>query len=214
MIIHDHEQGSDEWLQARAGVITGSRFRDCRAKLKSGKPAQVCITYARDVARERVTGAPIPAGFVNAAMRFGQDQEQHGRMAYECQTGHIVQPAGFITTDDGAFGVSVDGLIGDDGGFECKTLVSTDTIFEVLGGDITSYIDQCNGAMWLLGRKWWDLVIWVPDLEPIGRQLTIHHIIRDDDTINDLEADLLAFKTMVDENEKILRGPSALPQAA
>jgi len=28
-------QGSDEWLAARCGVITASRFRDARDKLKS-----------------------------------------------------------------------------------------------------------------------------------------------------------------------------------
>lgn len=30
MIIHNHAQGSPEWFQARAGVITGSMFAECR----------------------------------------------------------------------------------------------------------------------------------------------------------------------------------------
>lgn len=206
MIIIDFPQGSDAWLQSRIGVVTGSRFRDTRDRLKSGLPSKKCESYARDVARERVTQKPAPGPFVNAAMRFGSEQEQFARVAYEAHTGYLVEEAGFITTDDRLFGVSVDGLIGDDGGFECKTLVSSDTIFEVLSGDISAYLDQCNGAMWLLGRKWWDLVIWVPDLETIGRQLTVHRIHRNDDDIQKLEDDLLSFEREVCKNEAILRG--------
>ena len=39
MIHHQHEQGSEAWLAARKGCITGSRFKDCRDKLKSGGPS-------------------------------------------------------------------------------------------------------------------------------------------------------------------------------
>lgn len=207
MIICNSPQGSDQWLADRCGVITGSRFRDCRDRLKSGKPAAKCITYARDVARERVTGKPVPGPFVNSAMRFGIEQEPLARIAYEVRTGHLVEEAGFITTDDRKFGVSVDGLIGEAGGFECKTLVSSDTMFEVLGGDISAYVDQCQGAMWALGRQWWDLVLWAPDLEVIGRHLTIHHLQRDDDYIETLEEDLITFERLVSANVDILLAP-------
>jgi len=36
MIIVNCAQGSEEWHQERAGVITASMFGDARAKLKSG----------------------------------------------------------------------------------------------------------------------------------------------------------------------------------
>ena len=36
MIIHTAPQGSPEWHQARAGVITGSMFATARQRLKSG----------------------------------------------------------------------------------------------------------------------------------------------------------------------------------
>ena len=70
MIHHNHEQGSEAWLAARKGCITGSRFKDCRDKLKSGGPSKACIAYAQDTARERIGGA-APAKFQNAAMRTG-----------------------------------------------------------------------------------------------------------------------------------------------
>lgn len=208
MIIYNDPQGSEAWLAARAGVITGSRFRDARERLKSGKPTAKCVTYARDVARERITGKPVPGPFVNAAMRFGIEQEPLARIAYEVRTGQLVEESGFITTDDRKFGVSVDGLIDDRGGFECKTLVSSDTMFEVLCGDISAYVDQCQGAMWALRRDWWDLVLWAPDLEVIGRHLTIHRIVRDDDYIEALETDLIAFERMVNTNVDLLLNSS------
>ncbi|KXJ63096.1 exonuclease [Achromobacter xylosoxidans] len=209
LIIHTAPQGSQEWLDARRGVITGSRFKDCRDKLKGGAPSKKCLSYAMDVARERV-GGRTPDVFANAAMRTGTEQEPFARAAYEAKTGNFVEEAGFITTDDGLFGVSVDGLVDDDGIIEIKTMVSSDTLFTaVVDGDISAYTDQCNGAMWLLGRKWVDLVLWAPDLDPIGRQLTIIRIERDDDAIEELEDELMAFERLVSKYEHLLRKEAA-----
>lgn len=209
LIIHTAPQGSQEWLDARCGVITGSRFKDCRDKLKGGAPSKKCLSYAMDVARERV-GGRTPDVFANAAMRTGTEQEPFARAAYEAKTGNFVEEAGFITTDDGLFGVSVDGLVDDEGIIEIKTMVSSDTLFTaVVDGDISAYTDQCNGAMWLLGRKWVDLVLWAPDLDPIGRQLTIIRIERDDDAIEELEGDLMVFERMVTKYENLLKKEAA-----
>lgn len=209
LIVHTAPQGSQEWLDARRGVTTGSRFKDARSKLKSGGLSKDCLKYAMDVARERVGGRP-PEVRPNDAMRTGTEQEPFARAAYEAKTGNFVEEAGFITTDDGLFGVSVDGLVDDDGVIEIKTMVSSDTLFTaVVDGDISAYTDQCNGAMWLLGRKWVDLVLWAPDLEPIGRHLTIIRIERDDDVIEELESDLMAFERLVSKYEHLLRKEAA-----
>jgi hypothetical protein len=200
LIIHTAPQGSPEWLQARKAVITGSRFRDCRDRLKNGSPSKKCLDYAMDVAREREGGEPMQV-FVNGAMRLGTEQEPYARAVYERKTGQIVEEAGFITTPDRLFGVSVDGLVGDDGIVEIKTMVSSDTLFTAfVDGDISAYTDQCNGAMWLLGRKWVDLILWVHDL---GR-MKIIRIDRDDNAIEALESDLMEFERMVTRYQKSL----------
>lgn len=205
MIHHTHTQGSPEWLQARKAVVTGSRFKDARDRLKNGNPSSKCTSYAMDTARERV-GGTVPPVFQNAAMRTGQVQEPEARIAYEALTGNLVQEVGFITTDDGLFGLSPDGLIDNDGVLEIKTMVSSATLFQaVADGDISEYIDQCNGYLWLLGRQWVDLVLWCPDLAPIGLDLTIHHITRDEAAIEALESDLMAFSKLVAEFEHKLR---------
>lgn len=212
MIIHNHPQGTPEWLAARAGVITASRFKDARDRNKPakgeaiGKPSAKCIGYAATVAVERIAGRPIDKVFQNWQMQEGSEQEPLARQAYDIETGNIVQEAGLITTDDGIFGYSSDGLIGADGLLEIKTLLSGDRIVKIIGdGDLSDFMDQCLGGLWLTGRKWIDLVLWAPALEPIGRQLTIHRITRAEDAIEALEADLIAFASMVYGNEKLLR---------
>lgn len=201
MIHHDYEQGSEQWLAVRKGCITGSRFKDCRDKLKSGGPSKACIAYAQDIARERAGGS-APAKFQNAAMRVGTEQEPLARMAYERITGNLVEEVGFFTTEDGMFGLSPDGLIDSYGVLEVKTMVSSDTLFTaVANGDVSAYMDQCLGYLWLLGRKWVDLVLWAPDLDLI----VIKRITRDEAAIEALESDLMDFARLVTGYETSLR---------
>jgi YqaJ-like viral recombinase domain len=194
IIWHDAEQGSDEWIAARRGAITGSRIREARDKLKGGQMSKAAIAYAQDVARERCGGIPAPV-YVNAAMRTGTEQEPVARMQYESETGYLIEEVGFAATDDGKFGCSVDGLIGADGVWECKTMVSSATLFTaIVDGDISAYRDQCLFAMWLLGRKWVDLSLWCPDLQ----MLHTVRLTRNEDELTDLETDLMAFERFVD----------------
>lgn len=187
-------QGSDEWLAIRRGRITGSRFRDARDRVKSGDLSAKARLYAMDVARERAGGA-AQQPFVNAAMRMGTEQEPHARMAYEMERGVLVEEAGFAYTDDGFFGVSVDGLVGSDGMVEIKTMVSSDTLFKaVVDQDTSEYMDQCQGAMWLLGLAWCDLILWAPDLP---KKMSVVRLNRDDNYIDALSRDLVAFNSIV-----------------
>ena len=195
------DQGSEEWLTARRGKITGSRFKDARDKLKGGQPSKACLGYAMDIARERIGGS-APSKFQNASMRTGTEQEPFARAMYEARTGHMVDEAGFYLSDDAVFGLSPDGLIDDDGVLEIKTMVSSDTLFTaVADGDLSAYMDQCLGYLWLLGRQWVDLALWCPDLN----HMAIHRITRDEDAIEALEADLMAFARLVTQYENTLR---------
>lgn len=225
MKVYDCEQGSDAWLQLRVGKITASRYKDARdfnsptaAEKKEGatrgKPSAKCTAYAAQVAVERIAQRAIDKTFQSWQMREGQEQEPYARAAYDVETGAIVQEVGAFATDDDLFLYSPDGLIGDDGLLEIKTLLSPDVILRVIGeGDLSAYMDQCMGGLWLTGRQWIDLVLWAPALEPIGRQLTIHRITRDEDAIEALETDLMAFAGMVRDAERKLRAGATPPPA-
>lgn len=201
----NYEQGSSEWISERRGIITGSRFKDARDKLKSGEPSKAALGYAMDLARERLGGS-APSKFQNAAMRTGTEQEPIARAMYERRTGDLVDEVGFFYTQDRLFGGSVDGLIDNDGVLEIKTMVSSDTLFTaVADGDLSAYTDQCNGYLWLLGRKWVDLVLWIPDMQ----RMLIKRIERDESAIESLESDLMAFSALVTEYENKLRNALA-----
>lgn len=194
-------QGSAEWLAARRGLITGSMAATARDKLRDGRPSKSCLDYAMDTARERLGGKAM-AVFVNAAMRLGTEQEPIARQRYETETGNLVVEVGFACTDDRKFGCSVDGLIDHDGIWECKTMVSSATLFKaVVDGEISEYRDQCLFEMWLLARQWTDLSLWCPDLSLL-HTVRIH---RDDDEINRLESDMMDFETRVGTYESRLR---------
>lgn len=210
---YEFPQGSLEWLQLRVGKITASRCKDARDRNKPakgetiGKPSAKCLAYAAQVAVERIAARPVDKMFENWQMREGSEQEPFARRAYDVETGNIVQEVGAIATDDDLFLYSPDGLIGDDGLLEIKTIFSCERILRIIGeGDLSDFMDQCLMGLWLTGRKWIDLALWCPALEPIGRQLTVHRITRSEPAIEALEADLLAFARMVKTNEDILRG--------
>lgn len=201
-MLNSFEQGSPEWKQARAGKVTASRAKDARDRLKSGAASGKQIAYACQVALERVSHQPADATFENWQMREGHVQEPIARAAYERRTGNLVDEVGAFATDDDLFLYSPDGLIDGDGLLEVKTLFSPERIMTIVGnGDVSDFIDQCMFGLWLTGRQWIDLVVWVPSLE----HLTIKRLARDDDYIEAMEADLIAFAKLVTQYENTLR---------
>lgn len=210
MIYHNHIQGSDMWLACRAGKITASRCKDARDTLKTGKPSQKQLAYAAQVAVEHIAGKPVDQVFQNWQMKEGQVQEPLARLAYEELTGNLVEEVGAFATDDDHFLYSPDGTVGDDGLIEIKSLFSPDRIVQIVAGDdYSDFIDQCMFGLWLTGRKWIDLIVWAPALEPIGLSMTIKRIERDDDAIESMERDLMAFATTVRKFESQLRKKAA-----
>lgn len=201
-MLNSFEQGSPEWKQARAGKVTASRAKDARDRLKSGAASGKQIAYACQVALERVSHQPADATFENWQMREGHIQEPIARAAYEQRTGNLVDEVGAFATDDDLFLYSPDGLIDGDGLLEVKTLFSPERIMTIVGnGDVSDFIDQCMFGLWLTGRQWIDLVVWVPALE----HLSVKRIARDDDYIEAMEADLIAFAKLVTQYENTLR---------
>lgn len=188
-------QGSEAWLALRArGFVTGSRAKDARAKTVKGLPTATYWTYAYDTARQREGGSVLAPG-QNTAMRMGTEQEPVARMLYEARTGALVEEVGFAYTPDGKFGCSADGLVGEDGAIEIKTLVGSTSLFSAMvEGDISEYRDQCLMLMWLLNRRWVDLVLWAPDLQ----MLRVTRIERDEAEIEAFVADMLAFDQTVE----------------
>lgn len=175
-----------------------------------GEPSEAALNYAFGLAVERISQTPLDNGFETWNMKRGHELEPMARMEHEIQTGLVVQRAGFVTTDDGAFGASADGFIGEDGGSEYKCFLAPEKLRSFhIDNDASGIMDQVQGCMWITGRKWWHVGMYCPALEPVGRQLWWQEFKRDDDYIEQLEADLWQFKLLVDQYETKLRSKAA-----
>lgn len=160
------------------------------------------LGYAMDLARQRLGGVVLDL-YASPEMRIGTAEEAAGRMFYEDRTGHLVELAGFAHTADSKFGCSVDGLVNDDGIFENKVMVSSATLFKaVIDGDTSEYRDQCLFEIWLLRRQWCDLTLYVYDMPELSQVI---RIARDEDEIQRLEDDMVAFERLVSQYEAKLR---------
>lgn len=216
----NYPQGSEDWLRARAGVITASRFSDARKKLarasgdrKAGDPHGDALSYAWLVALETIAREPLDDTFVTRAMQRGRDLEPIARSVYEARTGAWVDEVSLILTDDERFGYSADGMVAEDGLVEIKVPMNAQKIGEVWANPEAAhleYLDQINGGLWITGRKWCDLIVYCPWLAPVGKDLFVKRIHRDEEAIQALEDDLVRFMKLVDANLEVLRRPTKM----
>jgi len=210
MILIQCDQGTPEWHQARAGVITASKFRDATEKTAKGLRTAKSTLYAAQVAVEIVSGEPGEDVFNSWQMKRGNELEPAARMEYESLTGNFAAESGVVLTDDRKFGYSTDGFVGDDGLIEIKCLASAEKIIDMWRtGDMSDYMHQMQGGMWITGRKWCDFVMFCPQLEKIGKQIFYRRVARDEAFIEKLEKDLVEFEKQVQENVLALVGEPA-----
>lgn len=174
--------------------------------LPVGEFSESAKNYAFRLAIERISGVPLDEGFSTWQMRRGTEMEPEARAAHEAEAGVIVQQVGFVLSDCATFGASADGFIGDDGGAEYKCLVSPEGLRSVLvDNDISEFMDQIQGCMWITERKWWHFGLYCPALAPINKAFYLQEVQRDEAWIESMEADLIEFKREVDRYEKQLR---------
>jgi putative phage-type endonuclease len=186
------EQGSQEWLEARAGKWTGSKFADLFAvSKKDGKPLKAYEDLIWQVVVERMTGMPVD-GASGAALQWGKDVEPYAREANDLETGNLVVEVDFILHPTYPFvGASPDGLIGTDKGLEMKCPKNPAIhLSRFINGVPPEYIPQIQGCMWVTGRSSWDFVSYDPRM-PESHRLLLITVERDDDFISRLEIAVL-----------------------
>jgi hypothetical protein len=180
-------QGSPEWLQARCGNATASEFASILAKGEGKMRA----AYLRRIVAERLTGKPCVTWRGNSDTERGQQQEPLARMAYEARTGNLVDDAGFIKHAELAAGASPDGLVGDDGGTEAKSVIATVQVETLLCGKYPpAHKAQIQGNLWILEREWWDFISFCPEMRRPEHRLYVFRVHRDEEYIKALEAEV------------------------
>lgn len=176
MIWHDVEQNTSEWQELRIGKVTASRF-GCFMTQKDTSFGEPAKRYALQIALETITGKKSQQhSFTNEHMRRGHEQEPIARMLYEQKKEVLVTGGGFF--DWGDYGDSPDGLVGNDGTIEIKSVIAP-VHYETLkrkNFDPT-YKWQLIGHLDCTEREWVDFVSYCADF-PENKQLIIYRLER------------------------------------
>jgi hypothetical protein len=203
MIIHNVEQGSEQWLKLRLGVPTASEFHNIvgnstgelsRARDKKGL-SEVARKYVYRLVAETLLGRPLekPAG-TPWAMERGKRLEPLAVEQYSFTHDVEVRRVGFVTNDAGTIGCSPDGLIiGARGGLETKCLLDESHMGLLIDGPGDTFKPQVQGNIAGCELEWWDLHGYHPDLPPV----TIR-TYRDEPYIARMDAALREFLDMRD----------------
>lgn len=162
MTIHIHRdliQGSDEWLQARCGILTASEM--CRIITPSLKVARndKARAHLYELLAQRVTGHVEPQ-YVSDDMLRGQQDEIEARALYAKHYAQV-EEVGFIANDEWGFtiGYSPDGLVGDDGLIEIKSRRQKFQAETIISGRVPDeYRIQIQTGLLVTGRKWCDFI--------------------------------------------------------
>lgn len=192
MIVDNSPQGTPEWLQARATVITASNFTKVMSKGQGSAPSKTRLTYMIEKATEILTGNPVSNGFQNDAMKRGNELEPDARQFYTMLSGSAVEETGLIYLNElKRVGASVDGLVGNDGLTEIKCPSLGVHVGYLLDGVMpAAYVKQVQGQMWITGRAWCDFISYNPDSHKMGFLIRAE---RDEEFIKTISTAVYAF---------------------
>lgn len=179
MEIKNFEQGSPEWFNVRKGKMTASH---ATAIGNSGKGLD---TYIHTIMAEFYSSGEKEE-FGTKDTERGNEYEPIARAVYELDNDVTVDEVGFMEYNE-YVGASPDGLIGEDGGLEIKSINDTNYFSYLLNGESeisSSYIWQIQMNLLISGRKWWDLVIYNPNFK---RSMLVFRILPDQEKFEALE---------------------------
>jgi predicted phage-related endonuclease len=189
MIILRDEQGSEEWLQSRLGVVTASNFG--KIVTPTGKKSTQVNDYINKLVAESLTGVVEPF-YKSDAMQRGNDLEPAAKSMYELIKGLHVDETGLIKHDTLEAGCSPDGIVfyfNSMGvleplvGIEIKCPLAHNHVEYLRKNEVPSkYIPQIQGCMWITGAKYWDFMSYNEYLQPL-----IIRVERDEEYISKLE---------------------------
>lgn len=177
MIWHDVEQNGEEWDALRLGKATASNFGLIMANdgKAFGDPAK---RYALQLALEQIKGCKSEFSFSNEHMERGHEQEPIARMLYEEANFVDVDNGGFF--DHGTYGDSPDGLVGQEGIVEIKSVIASTHYSTITRGSFDpAYRWQLVGHLDCSGRDWVDFISYCSDF-PDGKQLIVYRLTADE----------------------------------
>ncbi|MFH1555187.1 MAG: YqaJ viral recombinase family protein [Pseudomonadota bacterium] len=187
-------QGTEDWLRARAGIPTASEFGNLVSPTGKVRTGEMVETYLCRKLAERWTGAPLPSTYSGGGLEQGSLRESEAVPWYALTSGREIVPVGFITTDDGRFGCSPDGLFEDGSGIEVKCPDLHTHVKYLLDGALPAqYIAQVQGSILVAGAPEWTFLSYCRALPPL-----VVAVQADETLIETLQVALEAFCARLD----------------
>ena len=156
---NDIEQGGEEWLAVRRGILTASEMRLIMTPTMRPASNDKERAHLFELLGQRITGYTEPH-YISDDMLRGHEDEIEARIRY-AEHFAPVTACGFVTNDDHGvvIGYSPDGLVGDDGLIECKSRRQKYQIETILADEVPAeYLLQCQTGLLVTGRKWLDFI--------------------------------------------------------
>lgn len=153
------DQGSDEWLAARCGLLTASEMKHILTPTLKVANNDKTRQHVWEISAQRITRYVEPH-YIGDDMLRGMMDEVKARELYSERYAPVTE-CGFITNDDLGFaiGYSPDGLIGDDGLIECKSRLQKYQVKTISEGVVPDeYVLQVQTGLLVTGRKWIDFI--------------------------------------------------------
>jgi len=174
MRFHNVDQKSEEWIKLRLGVPTASDFDKIMTPKKMELSKSATKLAYRLIGEKLSPYLPERAeSYMSRAMEWGVQTENEARALYAMETDLVITNGGFCMTDDGHFGCSPDGLVGDEGGLELKCPEAGTHIEYLCNGVLPDeYKPQVHGQLIVTGRKWVDFMSYSINLPPFVVRVT------------------------------------------
>lgn len=156
----DIDQGSEEWLQARCGILTASVMGQL-ITTKTVKPAsnETARALTRSLVAEKITGR-VEDTFTSSDMQRGIMAEPYARDIYSEHYAEVEEVGLMVREDYGTrVGFSPDGLVASDGLIEIKSPRAKAHLNTLLTDAVpTEYLAQLQTGLWVSGRQWIDYI--------------------------------------------------------
>ena len=169
-------QGSEEWHQARCGLLTASEVKHIITPTLKIADNEKTRSHVWELAAQRITQYVEPQ-YISDDMLRGHSDEILARELYAKHYAPV-EEMGFITNDEWGFkiGYSPDGLVGDDGLIESKSRrqkFQVQTIVEYWRDGTTpaDFQLQVQTGLLVTKRKWIDLISYSGGLPMIPMRI-------------------------------------------
>jgi hypothetical protein len=166
---YEVEQGSDEWKALRMGRVTASEMK--RIVTNTGKLSSAAHKYMGRLIAEQLFGELFGEDIeMLEHVANGKAREPEAADLYSLEQGVDLRRIGFITTDDGRWGASLDRLIvGQPGAVEIKCPAPQTHITYAIAGFGDDYMCQAQAQI-LIGEgtlEYVDRYSYYPKAPPV-----------------------------------------------